>query len=107
MLRKSIIAGAAAILVGIGSLAATTTPASAGSYGGGYVGGNGWYFGWGQWPRYKPYHPPRRPVYKPARRKVCVPKYKTVRAWKPRYGWVSYRVYAGRVCKWRPVYKKW
>lgn len=112
MLRKSMIAGAAAVLVGMGSLAATTTSATAGSYtvgtyGGGYVSGNGWYFGWGQAPRYKRYQAPRKPHYKPARQRVCTPKFKTVRAWKPHRGWVHYKVYAGQVCRWKPVYKKW
>lgn len=105
MLRKTIIAGAAAALLGAGALAATTTSASASYYGNGYVGGNGWYFGWGNAPRHK-YQQPRRHHYKPARRQVCKPKYKTVRYWKPHYGWVSYRQYAGRVCYWQPTYRR-
>ncbi|WP_421725981.1 hypothetical protein [Bauldia sp.] len=108
MLKRTIIAGLGAILIGAGALAATSTTASAGGYyGGGYVSGNGWFFGWGHVPRYKPYHPPKKRYYKPARKRVCTPKYRTVKAWKPHRGWVSRKVYAGQVCRWQPVYKKW
>lgn len=112
MLKKTIIATAAAALLCTGSLAATTTSASATSYGHGHVSGhghargNGWFFGWGHWPRYQPFHPPRW-NYKPPKRQVCTPQYKTVRYWKPYRGWVSYKVYAGQVCRWQPAYPRW
>lgn len=106
MLKKTIIATAAAALLCTGSLAATTTTAAATSYGHGHIGGNGWFFGWGHWPRYQPFHPPRR-NYKPPKRQVCTPQFKTVRYWNPHRGWVSYKVYAGQVCRWQPVYPRW
>ncbi len=111
MLKKTFIAGAAAALLGAGSLVATTASASATSYGNGYVSGNGWYFGWGRWPQYpqyRPVYPPHpQPYFLPPKRQVCTPRYKTVRYWQPYRGWVSYKVYAGQVCSWQPAYKKW
>jgi len=106
MLRKTIIASAAAALLCAGSLAATTTTASATSYGHGHTSSNGWFFGWGHWPGYQPFHPPRW-NHSPPKRQVCTPQYKTVRYWKPHHGWVSYRVYAGQVCHWQTVYPRW
>ena len=59
------------------------------AYGGGYVGGNGWYFGWGANPWRGPafYHPT-----------ACQPIYRKVKVWTPYYGWVWKTVYAGRSC---------
>lgn len=108
MLKKTIIAGAAAIMVGAGATALASTPASAGYYNGGGV-----WFGWST-PRYTPHPPPRfyprsppRKYRIPAKRQVCTPRLRTVRAWKPRRGWVTYRVYAGKVCRWQPTYRRW
>jgi hypothetical protein len=106
MLKKIIAATAAAAFLCAGSLATTTTTASATSYSRGHINGNGWFFSWGHWPQYQPYHPPTW-NHPPPRRQVCTPLYKTVRYWKPYRGWVSYRVYAGRVCRWQPIYQRW
>ena len=107
MLKKTMIAGATAVLLGAGALAASSTAASATSYyGGGYVSGNGWFFGWGHRPGYKPYYPPKKKIYRPTRT-VCTPKYKTVRRWNPYRGWVVYRVYAGKSCHPVPYRRYW
>lgn len=104
MLKKVFIAGTTAVFLSAGTLAATTTTASATSSGHsyGHISGGGWFFGWGHWPRYKPYpwwnHQPKR---------SCAPQYKTVRYWKPYRGWVTYRVYTGTVCGAKPYHRKW
>ncbi|MCB1486025.1 MAG: hypothetical protein KDJ88_01055 [Bauldia sp.] len=103
MLRNSIVAGAATILLGAGMLAFADAPASAG-----YVHG-GWSYGWYYGPRRPPpppYFGPRRPP-PPVQRQVCAPRYKVVRYWKPGRGWVVQRVRAGRVCYYRPAYPRW
>jgi hypothetical protein len=106
MLKKTMIAGAATVLLSIGALALANAPAAAG-----YTYGGGWSYSW-HGPHYAPRHPPR-PYFAPRRppvvvqTRVCVPRYKTVRYWKSRHGWVVRKVYAGQVCSWRPVYRRW
>ena len=105
MLRKTMIAGATTILLGAGALALGETPAAAG-----YAYGGGWSYGW-HGPGYAPHYPPR-PHFAPrrpppaAQRRVCAPRYKAVRYWKPHRGWMIRRVYAGQVCTWRPIFRR-
>ena len=102
MFKKTLIATAAAAFLATGSLALTTSTASATYYGGGYggygssvyIGGNGWQFGWSHTPHY----------VKPPVRKVCKNVYKKVKRWTPYYGWVWTVAYAGRKCWYEPIY---
>ena len=67
MLKKTLIATAAAGLLSVGALTATTSAASAAGI---YFGGPGWSVGIGG-PTFGPYRPHR----------VCKPVYKTVKWW--------------------------
>jgi hypothetical protein len=98
MIKTTLIAAVAAAFLGLGTLAATTSTASAGyAYSSGYVGGNGWYFGWGHKPRY----------YKPPVHRVCKPIYKKIKYWQHWRGWVWKTVYAGQKCWYQPVYRRY
>jgi hypothetical protein len=101
-MQKMLIAAIAAAFLAFGALTVTTSTASAGGYGysSGYVGGNGWYLGWGYKPQYKPYH-------KPPVQKVCKPVYKTIKYWQHWRGWVWKTVYAGQKCWYQPVYRRY
>lgn len=103
MLKRTLIAAGLATAMAAGTLTAGTAPASAGGYGSGYVGGNGWYLGWGhQKPWVKPHH-----YFKPPMRKVCQPVYKKIKVYHRYYGWVWQTVYAGQTCGWKPAYRHW
>jgi hypothetical protein len=110
------LAGGLAGVIAIGTLAVSTMSASAdywgngGNYGnsyaypgtptypnyqgGGYWGGNNWYFN----------HPRAYAPAQPAVQQVCKPVYKTVQVFKPYYGWVWATVYAGQQCSYQPAY---
>jgi len=118
MFTKTLIGGAAAALISLGTLAGTATTADAAPYNN----GNGWnngYNGYNNSPGYsfgfgndglyfnfgvQPKHA------KPKLQKICTPTYTTKKVWRPHYGWVWQTVYAGQECKLVPVkpYKnKW
>jgi hypothetical protein len=103
MFRKAILAVGAAALLSAGSIVATPTEAAAAYYGFSVEWGGGYH------PR-QPYGFPRPPIYQPRfvqpYQQVCRPVYRTVRVWRPYYGWCLTTVYSGQTCWKQRVYQK-
>ena len=133
MFAKTLIAAATAATISLGALGATTTAASAQEPGGWaaparqlramavpairrprqsrrprrlacsgsgqlgrapYPGPRGAYFGGPNW----------RVAVRPPMRQVCAPTFRTIKVFKPYYGWVFTQVYAGQQCYWRAAW---
>jgi hypothetical protein len=74
MFTKTVLGVTAAAFIAAGSLGASTTTASATGI---YIGGNGFHFGFGDYPHYG--------------KKVCKPIFKKIK-WRDRYGYWHYKV---------------
>jgi hypothetical protein len=128
MFAKTLIAAATAATIAVGALGATTTIASAQGYGPGGWGAPGsgspgyghgapgypdgpgaWHApGTGYWgaPRGGGYFggPNWRVAVRPPVRQVCAPTFRTIKIFRPYYGWVFTQVYAGQQCYWRAAW---
>jgi hypothetical protein len=89
MFTKTILGATAAAFIAAGSLGASTTTASATGV---YIGGNGFYFGYGDYPHGK---------------MVCKPIYKKIK-WRDRWGyWHSVVKVVDYKCWWKHRHHDW